>query len=181
VSTSTYGGRKALDDRLPVVYDQLRRLARSILGPKQKATLTATALVHEAYTRLAVGRKFPDVTEMAFKRIVAHVMRQVLCDAARRRRADKRGGSDAVHVSLPDELEDHQLSIDRIVLVNNFLDRLQAINPRQASVVELLFFGGLTIPEIAAELNISVSTAERDWRTARAFLSTEASDLTGKA
>jgi RNA polymerase sigma factor (TIGR02999 family) len=179
MTISSYG-RKSLDDRLPVVYDQLRRLARSILANRGNATLTATALVHEAYSRLAAGGRIPEVTEMSFKRIVAHVMRQVLCDAARRRVADKRGGKAAVHVPLPEELEDHQLSVDRVLLVNNFLDRLQAISPRQASLVELLFFGGLTLSEIAAELDISVSTAERDWRTARAFLSTEAGSAAGK-
>ncbi len=167
-------GKKALDDRFPSVYNQLRRIAQSMLGHESSPTLTATAVVHEAYARLAMAGNIPDVTELSFKRIAAHVMRQVLCDAARRRSADKRGGGAAVHVTVDESLQDKQISIERITLVSNFLDHLHVVNARQAEVVELLFFGGLTVAEVAAELDISVSTAERDWRTARAWLSTEA-------
>jgi RNA polymerase sigma-70 factor (ECF subfamily) len=169
------GRKEALDLRFPAMYDQLRRVAHSMLGSRVHATLNPTAVVHEAYGRLAVSGKLPDVTELSFKRIAAHVMRQVLCDAARQRSAGKRGGKDAVRVPLDDHLQQTDISVERITLVNDFLDRLQSISPRQASVVELLFFGGLTMAEAAAELDISESTAERDWRMARAWLSNEAS------
>ncbi len=168
------GQKEALDARFPAIYEQLRRVAHSMLGHRDNATLSPTAVVHEAYGRLAVAGKIPDLTELSFKRIAAHVMRQVLCDAARRRFADKRGGKDAIRIPLDDQLQETNISVERIMLVNSFLDRLQAFSPRQASIVELLFFGGLTIPEIASELGISESTAERDWRSARAWLSSEA-------
>lgn len=167
--------KEALDVRFPAVYDQLRRVAHSMLGPRAHATLNPTAVVHEAYGRLAMSGKIADMTEFSFKRVAAHVMRQVLCDAARQRSAEKRGGKDAVRVPLDEHISETDISVERITLVNEFLDRLQAISPRQVSVVELLFFGGLTVAETAAELDISESTAERDWRTARAWLSNQAS------
>lgn len=129
--------------------------------------------MHEAYTRLALSGKIPELTEPSLKRIAAHVMRQVLCDAARERMAAKRGGTEAIRVPLDPELAAANMSADRILLVSDFLDRLRDISPRQASLVELLFFGGLTITEASAELDISESCAQRDWRTARAWLSSE--------
>ncbi len=88
--------KKVLDEQFPAVYDQLRRIARSILGYRANTTLTPTAVVHEAYTRLAGSGKIPELTEASFKRVAAHVMRQVLCDAARQRMAAKRGGTETV-------------------------------------------------------------------------------------
>ncbi len=166
--------KKALDERFSSVYDQLRKIARSMLRRGSSPALTATAVVHEAYARLAISGSVPDVTESSFKRIAAHVMREVLCDAARRYFAQKRGSGQAIGVIVDDSLQDKQISIERILVLNNFLDQLQTANERQSSVVELLFFGGLTLPEVAAELGTSVSTVERDWRAARAWLSTEA-------
>jgi RNA polymerase sigma factor (TIGR02999 family) len=167
------GQKKVLDEQFPVVYEQLRRIARSMLAYRGNATLTPTSVVHEAYTRLAVSGKIPEVTELSFKRIAAHVMRQVLCDAARQRMAAKRGGTEAIRVPLDPQLEAANMSVDRILVVSDFVDRLRDISPRQASLVELLFFGGLTITEASAELDISESCAQRDWRMARAWLSSE--------
>ena len=101
-------------------------------------------------------------------------MGQVLCDAARRRYAGKRGGKDAIRIPLDDQMENPNISVEQILLVNDLLDRLHAASPRRASVVELVYFGGLTIPEVAAALQVSGSTAERDWRFARAWIATEA-------
>lgn len=165
--------KKVLDEQFPAVYGQLRRIARSMLGNRANATLTPTSVVHEAYARLAVSGKIPEVTELSFRRIAAHVMRQVLSDAARQRMAAKRGGTEAIRVPLDPTVEAANMSVDRILLVNDFLDRLHDISPRQASLVELLFFGGLTITEASAELDISESCAQRDWRMARAWLSSE--------
>ncbi len=166
--------KQTLDERFPVIYDQLRRIAHSMLGRRANATLSPTAVVHDAYAKLAEAGQIPNLSEAAFKGIAAHVMRQVLCDAARKRLAAKRGGKSAVRVPLTEELQDTEHSLERIVLVSDFLARLESVNSRQASVVELLFFGGLTLAEVATALDISPATAERDWRSARAWLATQA-------
>lgn len=168
------GQKQFLDALFPAVYDHLRHVAQAMLGRQLNATLNPTAVVHEAYGRLAASGKIPNVTEASFKRIAAHVMRQVLCDAARRRSAAKRGGQNTLRVPADDQLHDADVSAEQLLLVHDFLDRLSAISVRQTAVVELLFFGGLTMAEAAEELQISVSTAEREWRSARAFLSREA-------
>jgi RNA polymerase sigma factor (TIGR02999 family) len=164
------GDKDAAERVFPLVYDQLRRLAaRQLRGERRGHTLQPTALVHEAYLRLA-GQRAPDWPDRAhFFAMAARVMRHVLVDHARRNRAAKRGGS-ACRVSLEEATApDRPLELE-VIALDEALTELQALDADQAHIVELRFFGGLTEEEAAAALGVSVATVQRDWRTARAWL-----------
>ncbi|MEO5898132.1 MAG: ECF-type sigma factor [Vicinamibacterales bacterium] len=169
--------RQSLDSLLPLVYKELRRLAAGYLRrEKPGQTLQPTALVHEAYLRLMKDRPDRWQNRAHFCAIAAHSMRQILIERARARGAAKRGGA-RPRVTLDDALiagEDR--SIDLLAL-DEALERLTALDPEQARLVELRFFGGLTVEETAAAMDISPATVKRHWTIAKAWLTRELQGL----
>ena len=168
LSAAAAGDRKAASDLLPMVYDELRRLARARLAREPAgATLQPTALVHEAYMRL-VGTRDPGWDSVAhFFGAASQAMRNVLVDQARRRASLKRGG-DSSRVS------DFEFAIEPpnedILALDEALTELEKEDPRKAKVVMLHYFGGLTLEETAAAMGISAPTVQRDWRFTRSLL-----------
>jgi RNA polymerase sigma-70 factor, ECF subfamily len=164
------GNERALDELTPLVYQELRQLAASCLRKERQGhTLQPTALVHEAYLRLVDQRNPSWQSRSHFFGVAARLMRQILVDHARRRAADKRGGGQE---SLPlDEALDYlaEQKLD-VLAVHEALTELAGLSERQSQVVELRFFGGYTVEEIAELLEVSVSTVESDFRKATAFL-----------
>jgi RNA polymerase sigma factor (TIGR02999 family) len=164
--------RDALDDVLPAVYGELRRIAHAHLrGERPGHTLNTTSLVHEAYLRLA-GIGVVDWADRArFLGIASRSMRRVLIDYARSRARKKRTGDPAVavewHRSAP------PIAADDLLVLDEVLRRLEAMEPRQCRVVECRFFAGMTHEQIASALNVSVATVKRDWTVARAWLNAE--------
>ena len=169
------GEPEALDCLMPLLYRELRRVARRQLDREsQRITLSATALVHETYLRLVDQRRVDAADRQEFLRLAAHVMRRVLVDHARRRGRLKRGAAHVV--SLPAEtLADVRAArdIDEVLAVDALLTRLHAHDPRAAAIVEYRLFGGLTVDEIAALLGLSSRTVQRSWMMARAWLRVE--------
>lgn len=164
------GDSEAFEDLLPLVYDELRRLAASYLRKERRDhTLQPTALVHEAYLRLSGGVSLDLQDRAHFFTVAARAMRRVLVDHARRHRADKRIGVDR-KVSLDDAPEIPIVVDIDVLAVHEALELLAQIEPRQAQLVELRYFGGLSNPEAAEVQRVSVKTVERDWRIARAWL-----------
>lgn len=164
--------REALDHLFSVTYEELRRLASTVKRNSPDLTINSTALVNEAWLKLARSPEFAALSVLHFKRIAARAMRQLLIEAARRRSAGKRGASPEV-VSFHDEIGT-PLPTDRDVLaLDAALDVLAKLNPRQAMIVESRYFGGLEVAETAALLDISESTVHREWRVAKAWLSRE--------
>ena len=166
----TGGDRSALDQMLPLVYDELHRLAQHYLGAERADhTLQPTALVHEAYMRLINQRAVDWRNRAQFMGVAAGAMRRVLISHARDRAAGKRGGK-REQVSL--SLVEASAAAPQVELVEleDALVRLHAMDARKARVVELKFFGGLTMDEIAEVLEISRATVEREWSFARAWL-----------
>jgi RNA polymerase sigma factor (TIGR02999 family) len=168
------GDASALDRMVPIVYTELRRLARGQLRRESAAqSIQPTALVHEAYLRL-LGAKIDWQDRTHFLSVAARVMRRILVERARARSANKRGGGD-VRVTLSGSLEaPHEDPVDILVL-DDALERLCAFDERQARVVDLFYFGGLTHPEIGHLLGVSDATVDRDLRHARAWLRRELS------
>ncbi len=171
------GRKDALDLLVPVVYDELRRLAdHYVRGEQQALTLQATAVVHEAWLRLA-GQKLPDWESRAhFFGVAARLMRQILVDRARERRAAKRG-SGADKVSLDEALHGASGSDRDVAALGDALDALAKFDERKCKVIELRFFGGLSVEETAQALDISVATVGREQRLAEAWLHREMSKL----
>jgi RNA polymerase sigma factor (TIGR02999 family) len=165
--------RQSLDSLLPLVYQELRRLAASYLRRERPGqTLQPTALVHEAYLRLLKDRPDRWQNRAHFCAIAAHSMRQILIERARARGALKRGGAQP-RVTLDEALvAGGDRSID-LVALDEALERLAAIDPGQARLVELRFFGGLTVEETAEAMEISPATVKRHWAVARAWLARE--------
>lgn len=154
---------------IPLVYQELHRLARSYMRrERHDHTLQPTALIHEAYLRLA-KEEVDWKSRQHFIGVAAHVMRRVLVDHARAHRAAVRGG-DLKRVDLEDGLAASTERKEEVILVDSALERLAKRNPRQARVVELRYFGGLSMEEIAALLSISLRSANRDWSLARLWL-----------
>lgn len=166
-----------LDALLPLVYAELRRLAAGYLRrEKPGQTLQPTALVHEAYLRLMKDRPDRWQNRAHFCAIAAHSMRQILIERARARGAAKRGGA-RPRVTLDEALvAGNDRSIDLLEL-DEALERLAALDPEQARLVELRFFGGLTVEETAEAMNISPATVKRHWTVAKAWLSRELEGL----
>lgn len=169
---STSGNRNALDELLPLVYDELKRVAsRQLASERKNHTLQATALVHEAYLRL-IGQNSVDwQNRLHFFSLAAEMMRRILVNHAIAKKAEKRG-SGAMTISL-DEIEvesfPQKQDVD-LVLLDEALRELSRYDAQQAKIVELKFFGGLTNEEIANVLDISDSTIKREWRSAKAWL-----------
>lgn len=165
------GDQAALEKLMPLVYDELRRLANNYLRREAAGhTLQPTALVNEAYLKL-VGQRSPNWQNRAhFFAISAKLMRRILVDHARQRQAAKRGGSGQQRLSITSaETILKQPEIDLLAL-NEALDELARMDTQQGRIVELKFFGGLSIEETAEVLGISHATVERDWKMARAWL-----------
>jgi RNA polymerase sigma factor (TIGR02999 family) len=165
--------RQSADSLLPIVYQELRRLAASYLRRERPGqTLQPTALVHEAYLRLLKDRPERWQNRAHFCAIAAHSMRQILIERARARGAQKRGGG-GPRVTLDEALvAGGEQSID-ILALDHALERLHAIDAEQARLVELRFFGGLTVEETAEAMDISPATVKRHWAVARAWLARE--------
>ncbi|MEW6320620.1 MAG: ECF-type sigma factor [Acidobacteriota bacterium] len=158
---------------LPAVYDELRRLAEHYLrGERPGQTIQATALVHEAYLRLAAEKHHPWQNRTHFLAIAALSMRQILVQRARARKAAKRGG-DPERITLDERLLAAEAGEVDLEALDQALDRLAALDARQARVVELRYFGGLTVEETAEALDISPATVKREWTLARAWLRRE--------
>jgi RNA polymerase sigma factor (TIGR02999 family) len=164
------GDREALDALVPLVYRELRRIAQHYLNNERPDhTLQGTALVHEAYVRLT-EQDLPQWQNRAhFFAVAAQLMRQILVDYARSHSASKRGGN--VYKMALDEAEEHpQVADVDIIALDDALKSLAGMDSQQSRVVELKFFGGLSIEDTAEVLGISASTVKRDWITARAWL-----------
>lgn len=172
-------GRVPLDAVFSMAYEELRRLARAVLRDDRNATLTPTTLVNETWIKLAGSPQVAETSHLHFKRIAARAMRQILVEAARRRRAQIRGGGNPM-VTFDESVALPMASVPRdILLLDNALDELARISPRQALLVECRFFGGLDVLECAALLDVSETTIMRDWRSARAWLALEIRRLAG--
>lgn len=165
--------RRALDDLFSVTYEELRRLASSVKRGDQGATLSPTALVNEAWLKLANSPQFASTSRLHFKRIAARAMRQVLVEAARRRNAGKRGGPDAVVIAFDESKDGAAWAAEDVLALDHALDELARLEPRQAQMVESRFFGGLDVTETAELLDVSEATILRDWRAAKAWLAHE--------
>jgi RNA polymerase sigma factor (TIGR02999 family) len=161
-----------LDELFSVTYEELRRLAASVVRDDLGATLNPTALVNEAYLKLVGSRAVRPESRLHFKRIAARAMRQVLVEGARRRATRKRGGPE-VFVTLDEDLDAPATASEELLALDAALDDLARINPRQARMIEFRFFGGFDLAETAQLLGVSESTILRDWRAARAWLSLE--------
>ena len=165
------GDQAALEKLMPLVYDELRRLASNYLRRERAShTLQPTALVNEAYLKLVDQRNAKWQNRAHFFGISAQLMRRILVDHARQHQAAKRGGSKQQRLSITSaERVAKQPEVDLLAL-NEALDELTTMDPQQAQIVELKFFGGLSIEETAEVLGISHATVERDWKMARAWL-----------
>jgi RNA polymerase sigma-70 factor, ECF subfamily len=167
------GNRDALAKLVPVVYDELRRLAAYYMHQERSDhTLQATALVHEAYLRLVDQRHVDWKNRNHFFGVAAQLMRRVLLMHAREHQAAKRGGG-AQKVSLDETAIFSPAQAEELVALDELLTRLAALDPQQARVVEFRFFAGLSVEETAELMNISTSTIKRDWAMAKAWLARE--------
>jgi RNA polymerase sigma factor (TIGR02999 family) len=170
------GDQEALQALLPLVYDELRRIANHHLQAERAGhTLQSTALVHEAYLRLVAQEPLRLDNRAHFFAVASHLMRQILVDYARKHYAAKRGAGDLTltldeAIALPRKRE-----LD-LVALDDALNKLAAMDARQSRIVEMRFFGGLSIEEMADALGISSATVERHWRIARVWLFQELSD-----
>jgi len=167
------GNRHELNELFGATYDELRRLASTVRSRSPNATLNPTALVNEAWLKLAASPGFSVTSPLHFRRTAARAMRQVLIDAARRRQSQKRGGGGEMFVTLDGAPEETMLVGEDLITLDGVLEELARMNPRQAAIVESRFFGGLEISEIATLLEVSEATVLRDWRAARAWLATK--------
>jgi RNA polymerase sigma factor (TIGR02999 family) len=157
------GHREALDELVPLVYNELREIARRKLRHERSGhTLTTTALVHEAYLKLVQLDRVEWQSRAHFMAIAANAMRKILVDHARQRKRVKRGGG-APHVSLEEVDYLPAREADRILDLDAALDRLATQSPRHVRIVECRLFGAMTVEETAAALEISVATVKRDW------------------
>jgi RNA polymerase sigma-70 factor, ECF subfamily len=167
------GDRGAVDRLLPLVYDELRKLAAGRAQMKRPGqSIEPTALVHEVFLRLIEQTGAAYENRAHFFAVAATAMHQILTDRARRRRAEKRGGGRA-RVELHEDVARFDDTDWDLVALDDALERLNKIDPRLFKVVEMRFFAGMTVDEIAQVLQVSKSTVETDWRVARAFLNRE--------
>lgn len=167
------GGQAVVDRILPLVYDELPRIAhRHLRGERRDHTLVTTAVVHEAYVRLVGLDRMAWQNRAHFLAVAAEAMRRVLVDYAVSRKTQKRGGR-----RLRVLLEDAELTVlappENVVALDAALDRLERVNPRWSRVVEYRYFAGMNIEETAGALQLSPATVKRDWQIARAWLNRE--------
>jgi RNA polymerase sigma-70 factor (ECF subfamily) len=173
-----FADEETLSRLLPEVYEQLRNLAEGYLSSERSNhTLQATALVHEAYLRLREQRQVDWTNRAQFVGIAARMMRRVLRNYATARHAQKRGGNDPVRVTLDEAIDFYDRSEISVAAVDEALTELEKLDKRQAHIVELRFFGGLTIEEIAKLLRISPATVKREWSTAKLWLQHQLSEI----
>jgi len=164
------GNRNVLDDLVPVVYGELRRLAASYMRRERPDhTLQTTALVHEAYLQLVGQERAHWENRSQFFGVAAQLMRRILVDHARAHGAAKRGGA-ATKISFDDAIVLAHEQIGDLVAIDELLTRLAAIDPQQVRIVELRFFSGLSVDETAQVMGISDRTVKRDWAMAKAWL-----------
>lgn len=161
------GEPDALDALFPIVYNELRSLARKVRIGRATDTINTTALVHEAYLKL-VGHSDWE-SRLHFLRTAARAMRQILINAAHKKMAKKRGGS-MPNITFDEQVYKAPMKAEKLLALDEALTQLQKVDPRMAQVVECRYFAGLDIEETATALSVSSSTVKRDWRTARAFL-----------
>jgi RNA polymerase sigma factor (TIGR02999 family) len=163
--------RPALDAALPALYQELRRIAKEYLSRERPGhTLQPTALVHEAYLRLIRQHKIDWSCRPQVLGIAAHMMRRILVNYAVARNAEKRGAALRLTAQPPDITEMRPFEVQELDLA---LNRLEEIDPRQARIVELRFFSGLTVEETASAVDVSPKTVKREWKTARLWLARE--------
>ncbi len=163
--------RQALNELFSVTYEELRRLASTVKRNDPSATFTPTALVNEAWLKLAKSPQFATTSPLHFKRIAARAMRQVLVEAARRRMSSKRGGDGGVTFAVVgDAAAETVLGREELLALEDALQELERLEPRQALLVESRFYGGLDVAEAAALLDVSEATVHREWKVARAWL-----------
>jgi len=165
------GNRAALDDLFPLVYEELRQRAHQCLRDEARGhTLTTTALVHESYLKLMDGDRLDWKDRAHFLALAARAMRQVLVSYARRFQADKRGGG-GVPRSLDEALTlSAEGDAQRMLDLDRALDKLAGVDPRLSRIVELRFFGGMTVEEVAEAVDAATSTVMLDWQKAKAWL-----------
>lgn len=163
------GDEQALHALVPIVYQELRRLAHHHLqSERQEHTLQSTAIVHEAYVRLVGGQPLEIANRTHFFALASRLMRQILVDYARNRNAAKRDGGR--RLSLSDEIDIPMTIDENLVVLDQALNELACLDERQARIVELKFFGGLSSSAAASEMGISRTTVDREWATARLWL-----------
>lgn len=163
------GDQSALDKLAPIVYEELRRLARYYMnGERADITLQTTALVNEAYLRLVDCKRMGWENRAHFFAVAAQMMRRILVDHARRHNLKRGAGIE--HLSLDDPASLGIAQTEDMVALDDALKTLGNLDPRKARLIELRFFGGLTVEETAEVLKVSAVTVKRDWRTARAWL-----------
>ncbi len=163
--------RQALDQLFSLAYEELRRLASTVKRGDPGNTLSPTALVNEAWLKLAKQPGIAAASRLHFKRIAARAMRQLLVEAARRRNAHKRGGDgEIIFVAFDDSLHGATSCQEDLLALDSALTELASLEPRQAQIVESRFFGGLEVGEISSLIGVSEATVLRDWRAAKAWL-----------
>jgi RNA polymerase sigma factor (TIGR02999 family) len=173
------GNRAALDELAPVVYDELRRLASSYMRRERvNHTLQSTALVNEAFLKLCDQREVEWKNRAHFFGIAAQMIRRILVDHARAHKAEKRGGGAGL-LSLDEAIGVPEKRDIEILALNDALEALQELDPKQARIVELRFFTGLSIEETAEVVGVSPATIKREWVAARAWLFREVSRRAG--
>lgn len=164
--------KQELNEVFSLVYEELKRLTHFIRRGNPGVTLSTTALVHEAWLKLQASKSLQFESEAHFKWIAARAVRQILLDAARRREAKKRGGAgEAILVTLDASVGIKPACDEEIIALETALNKLAELSPRQAKVVECRFFGSMTVEQTAEALGVSTSVVERDWRAAKAWLS----------
>jgi RNA polymerase sigma-70 factor (ECF subfamily) len=165
------GDETVLEELIPLVYDELKRLANNYLRKERPGhTLQPTALVNEAYMRLAEQKRMKWQNRAQFYGIAAQLMRRILVDHAREKHAEKRGGAAQQRLSITSAGEVGTAPDLDVLALHEALEELATMDPQQARIVELKFFGGLSIEETAEVLSLGHATVERDWKMARAWL-----------
>lgn len=165
-----HGNKNALDRLMPLVYEELRRLARRHLSLEEpNHTLQSTALVHETYLKLVDQDRVQWQNRAQFFAVAAQLIRRILVDHARRRHAEKRGG-ETQKISLDESIATPQQKDVDLVALDDALNDLARLDSQQAQVIELRFFAGMTIAETAVVLGVSPATVQRDWITAKVWL-----------
>lgn len=165
------GKKESINEFLPLVYEELRRLAKSHLSrERENHTLQPTALVHEAYLRLIGQTKVEWQNRAHFFGIAARLMREILIEYARGRNSQKRGGEFKTQIALDDAVSFSKQNQLDVVAVDDALSKLEKLDERQAKIVEMKFFGGMTVEEIGEVLDISPATVKREWSSAKLLL-----------